>query len=328
MTAEESANLPSTPDAKEQLTNTRCVVFAYHAVGYACLSELLALGAPISALFTHRDNPGEEIWWSSCGELARQHCIPVFTTENFDSDWQLRIAAMQPSIFYSFFYRKLLPQPLLDLAPLGGFNLHASLLPKYRGRSPVNWMIINGERQAGVTLHHMVARADAGDIVAQREIEIAEDDTALSLYRKLVPLAASLIREYHPLIAAGRAPRRVQNLRAASYFGIRRPEHGRIEWNWPARQIFNLVRAVTHPYPGAFCFAGGRKLLVWEARIAEKAGRPAESGCIIRTVGSAIEVATGDGTILLLRGQLEGQPESEALTAFSQATMPLPQRLE
>jgi methionyl-tRNA formyltransferase len=189
-------------------------------------------------------------------------------------------------------------------------------------------MIINGERQAGVTLHHMIARADAGDIVAQRQIEIAEDDTALSLYRKLVPLAAGIIREYHPLIVAGRAPRRIQDLRAGSYFGGRRPEDGRIDWNWPARRIFNLVRGVTHPYPGAFCFAGRRKLVVWEARIAEEAGNPAECGRIIRSVGGAIEVATGEGTILLLRGQLDGEAETEALTALSQTTLPIPQRLE
>jgi methionyl-tRNA formyltransferase len=310
------------------MKKTRCVVFAYHEVGYACLSELLGLGAPIAALFTHSDNPAEEIWWRSCGELARQNCIPIFTAEDLDSDWRLRIAAMQPSVFYSFFYRKLLPQPLLNLAPLGSFNLHASLLPKYRGRSPVNWMIINGERQAGVTLHHMVARADAGDIVGQREIAIADDDTALSLYRKLVPLAASLVREYHPLIVAGRSPRRVQDLREGSYFGRRRPEDGRINWNWPARQIFNLVRAVTHPYPGAFCFVGGRKLLVWKARLAEEGGKPAQSGRIIRSLAGAIEVATGEGTILLLRAQFDGEPETEALTALSQAALPISQRLE
>ena len=107
-----------------------------------------------------------------------------------------------------------------------------------------------------------------------------------------------------------------------------RPEDGRIDWNWPARRIFNLVRGVTHPYPGAFCFANGRKMLIWEARIAEEEGKPAESGRIVRSVGSAIEVATGNGTILLLRSQLEGEPEIEALTALSRANLPIMQRLE
>ena len=106
----------------------------------------------------------------------------------------------------------MLPAELIALAPMGGYNLHGSLLPKYRGRAPVNWMLANGEREAGVTLHHMVARADAGDIVAQREVEITDDDTALTLYRKIAPLGAALIGDYHPLIVSGMAPRRAQDL--------------------------------------------------------------------------------------------------------------------
>jgi methionyl-tRNA formyltransferase len=304
------------------------VVFAYHEVGYACMSELLALGAPISALFTHADNPTEEIWWRPCGELARQHGIAVFMTDRFDEAWRARIAAMQPSVLYSFFYRNLLPQELLNIAPLGSFNLHTSLLPKYRGRSPVNWMIINGEREAGVTLHHMVARADAGDIVAQRTVEIAEDDTALALYHKLVPLGASIIHEYHPLIVAGLAPRRVPDLTAGSYFGRRRPEDGRIDWKWPARRIFNLVRGVTHPYPGAFCFIQGRMLMVWEARVERDKGKWAESGRIIRSLGNAVEVAAGEGSLLILRSQLEGEAETDATTALLQPALATTLRLE
>ncbi|MBV8774341.1 MAG: formyltransferase [Deltaproteobacteria bacterium] len=301
------------------MTDGRCVVFAYHEIGYACMSELMALGAPVAALFTHSDNPSEEIWWRSCEELASQRGVPVFVADNLDEGWQLEIAAMRPSILYSFFYRNLLPKQLLGIAPLGSFNLHTSLLPKYRGRSTVNWMIINGEREAGVTLHHMVARADAGDIVAQRAIEITEDDTALSLYRKLVPLGASIIREYHPLIAAGRAPRRVQQLQAGSYFGRRRPEDGRIDWSWPARRIFNLVRGVTHPYPGAFCFIGGRKLIVWEARVLHDTGNFGESGRIIGIERDAVEVAAGEGTLLILRAQVNDEPEAEAGTLLRTA---------
>lgn len=318
MTARSSVSVLS-DNHDDSLTNARCVVFAYHEIGYACTHELLALGAPIVALFTHRDNPAEEIWWKSCEELARQRGIPVFVSDNLDEGWQVKIGAMRPSILYSFFYRNLLPKELLRIAPLGSFNLHTSLLPKYRGRSPVNWMIINGEREAGVTLHHMVARADAGDIVAQRAIEIAEDDTALSLYRKLVPLGASMIREYHPLIAVGRAPRRVQDLETGSYFGRRRPEDGRIDWSWPARRIFNLVRGVTHPYPGAFCFISGRKLMVWEVRVLHDSGNFGESGRIIGIEGDGVEVAAGEGTLLVLRAQLNDEPEADAGTLLQKA---------
>ena len=282
-------------------------------MGHSCLETLLAMGVPIAALFTHRDDPHEEIWWRSCADLANRHGVPVFFAEQIDDGWIARIAALNPAVIYSFFYRNLLPQRLLECARLGGYNLHGALLPKYRGRASVNWVLVNGENQTGVTLHHMVARADAGDIVAQRAVNIDDSDTALALYRKLVPLGAALIREYHPLIVIGRAPRHPQDLAAGSYFGRRRPEDGRIDWRWPARRIFNLVRAVTHPYPGATCILGGRKLFIWQAAIACESGGLGEAGEIIAEhAGGAIEVAAGSGSLLVHRVQLEGGSEGHA----------------
>lgn len=282
-------------------------------MGAACLKELIGLGAPVAALFTHEDAPGEEIWWRSCAEIARANAIPVYAPERIDEEWIARIAALRPAVIYSFYYRNLLPEAVIRLAPLGAFNLHGSLLPKYRGRAPVNWMIANGEREGGVTLHHMVARADAGDIVAQSAVQISDDDDALTLYRKIVPLGAALIRECHPLIVAGRAPRRAQDLKAGSYFGRRRPADGRIDWNWPARRIFNLVRAVTHPYPGAFCQAGGRKLYVWQARIGTEEGSRGAPGTIAGVAeGAAVEIAAGAGSVIVTRAQYEGGVEGPA----------------
>jgi methionyl-tRNA formyltransferase len=282
-------------------------------MGHACLETLLAIGAPIAALFTHRDDPHEEIWWRSCADLAKRHAVPVFFAEQIDAGWIARIGALNPAVIYSFFYRNLLPQRVLECPHLGAYNLHGALLPQYRGRASVNWVLVNGENQTGVTLHHMVARADAGDIVAQRAVTIDDSDTALTLYRKLVPLGAELIREFHPLIATGRAPRHPQDLAAGSYFGRRRPEDGRIDWRWPARRIFNLVRAVTRPYPGATCMLGGRKLFIWQAAIAVESGRRGEPGEIIAEhAGGAIEVAAGSGSVLVLRVQLEGGSEGEA----------------
>jgi methionyl-tRNA formyltransferase len=173
-------------------------------------------------------------------------------------------------------------------------------------------MIINGEREGGVTLHHMVARADAGDIVGQRAVAIDDDDTALSLYEKIVPLGAELVREFHPLIVQGRAPRRGQELSAGSYYGRRRPEDGRIEWKWPARRIHNLVRAVTHPYPGAFGFIDGRKLMVWQTRIENEADHSGEPGMIIGSRDGGLEVAAGEGSVALLQVQFEGEKEAAA----------------
>ena len=236
-----------------------------------------------------------------------------------NESWIERIAAMRSAVIYSFYYRNLLPDAILRTAPLGAYNLHGSLLPAYRGRAPVNWMLVNGEREAGVTLHHMVARADAGDIVGQREVAIDDSDTALTLYRKLVPLGVALLTEMHPLIVAGRAPRRAQDLSRGSYFGRRRPEDGRIDWRWPARRIFNLVRAVTHPYPGAFCWLNGRKLFVWESRIAAEAGQRGAPGEIVSTAGGgAVEVAAGEGSLLIARMQFDGAPEGAAAEVLSE----------
>jgi methionyl-tRNA formyltransferase len=297
----------------EAVKGANCVLFAYHEMGFACMEALLAMGAPVVALFTHQDDPDEEIWWRSCGELARRHSIPVHTPERIDAEWIGRIEAMRPAVIYSFYYRHLLSEAVLKIPPLGAYNLHGSLLPAYRGRAPVNWMLVNGEREAGVTLHQMVARADAGDIIAQRAVAIEDSDTAATLYRKLVPLGAGIIRDFHPLIAAGRAPRRAQDLSEGSYYGRRRPEDGRIDWRWPARRVFNLVRAVTHPYPGAFCFADGRKLMVWSARIGEESGSRGLAGAILgETAGGGLEVAAGEGTLIITRVQFEGEAEGAA----------------
>ena len=294
------------------MKRARCVLFAYHDTGYAVMEALLELGAPIVALFTHQDDPHEEIWWRSCADLAARNSIPVFTAEQLDASIIAQVAALHPEVIYSVYYRYLLPDRILNSATIGAFNLHGSLLPKYRGRAPVNWMIVNGEREAGLTLHHMVARADAGDIVAQRSCSIEDSDTALTLYRKLVPLGAELVREYHPLIVAGRAPRTKQDLSRGSYFGRRRPADGRIDWRWPARRIFNLVRAVTHPYPGAFCFAAGRKLFIWETRIAHEDGVRSAQGEVVGDVEGGIEVAAGQGSVIVTHAQFEGGVEGGA----------------
>ena len=303
----------------ESVKSARCVLFAYHEMGHACMEAILKMGAPIAALFTHRDDPHEEIWWSSCAELAARHRIPVHIDESVETA-AAKIGALRPSIIYSFSYRHLIPENVLAMAPLGAFNLHPSLLPAYRGRAPVNWVLVNGERETGVTLHRMVARADAGDIVGQRAVAIDDSDNALTLYRKLVPLGVELVEELHPKIVAGNPPRRKMDISKGSYFGRRKPEDGRIDWRWPARRIFNLVRAVTHPYPGAFCFVGGQKLMVWEAKIGAEDGTLGAVGQVVReAVDGALEVAAGGGSVIVKVAQFEGGVEGNARDALSQA---------
>jgi methionyl-tRNA formyltransferase len=166
---------------------------------------------------------------------------------------------------------------ILDLPRRGAFNLHGSLLPAYRGRCPVNWVIINGEAQTGVTLHYMIDKPDAGDIVGQKAVAIELLDTAKTLYDKLCQAAKELLDELLPLIKSNQIPRRKQNLAEGSYYGGRRPEDGRIDWNKSADEIYNLIRAVTEPYPGAFALLDNdEKIIIWcaEPAVSEEAVIP------------------------------------------------------
>ncbi|HZR84340.1 MAG TPA: formyltransferase [Candidatus Binatia bacterium] len=276
----------------------RTVVCAYSEVGHACLDELLAIGADLRLVVTHRDAPGESIWFASVAERARSAGVPVIAPEDPNAPEAVaEIAAVRPELLFSFYYRQMLRPAVLGLASAGALNLHGSLLPRYRGRAPVNWVLVNGESETGVTLHYMDEKPDHGDIVAQRRVAIARDDTALTLTRKLAAEARAVVRAAYPLLAAGRAPRWPQDHARSSYFGGRRPSDGAIDWRWPAERIRNLVRAVTDPWPGAFTTWSGEHLIVWWAETAPAtAAEPGE----MRLADGAPVVATGDGALALV----------------------------
>jgi len=289
----------------------RIVLLAYHDMGAACLEELIARGAEIVLVVTHEDQPGENLWFRSVRHVAGQHQLEVIAPPDVNApEVVAKIGALEPDLLVSVMFRQLLKKGLLDMPRRGALNLHPSLLPKFRGRSPINWALVEGESETGVTLHYMVEKADRGDIVAQRRIAIDEEDTALTLHRKATEAARLLIRETYPLLAAGRAQRVPQNHAEASYFGGRKPQDGEIDWNWPARRIYDLVRAVTHPYPGAFSWQGDRRLWIWWARPAA-APRPLRPGEIYLGEGGAV-VGTGDGALRLERVELEGVGEQTA----------------
>lgn len=231
----------------------RAVVFAYHNIGVRCLKVLLAHGVDITLVVTHEDNPDETIWFSSVAAAAADDGLPVIQPDNPNRAEELAlIRRLQPDFIFSFYYRHLLTPELLGLATRGALNLHGSLLPKYRGRVPINWAIIHGETETGATLHYMVTQPDAGDIVAQTAVPILPNDTAREVLDKVTVAAELTLNRALPALLAGSAPRIPQNLRHGSYFSGRKPEDGRIDWSSPAVSIHNLVRAVAPPYPGAF----------------------------------------------------------------------------
>lgn len=285
------------------------VLFAYQDVGYVCLEELLERGANVRALFTHADDPGENRWFRSVAELAQQHGIPVHTPDAINTPrWIEEIRALRPAVILSCYYRQMISTAILELAPLGAFNMHGSLLPKYRGRAPVNWALLHGERETGVTLHHMVARADAGDIVDQQAVSIGATETARDLYPRITAAARLVLARQLDNLLRGTAPRRPQDETQASYFGGRRPEDGRIDWRQSATAIFNLIRAVTHPYPGAFTTYNSRRLYIWWAVPGEgSSGAPGE------VIGVApLRIAAGSSGLEVKTWQWEGEAECTA----------------
>jgi UDP-4-amino-4-deoxy-L-arabinose formyltransferase/UDP-glucuronic acid dehydrogenase (UDP-4-keto-hexauronic acid decarboxylating) len=270
----------------------KAVVFAYHNFGCAGIEALLRNGYEIAAVFTHRNDAHENIWFDSVAELAAAKNIPVYAPDDVNHPlWVRRIADLKPDIMFSFFYRNLLKPELLAIPPRGCLNLHASLLPRYRGRCPINWVLVNGEKETGVTLHYMTPKPDDGDIVFQMIVPIAEEDTAKSLSEKACEASAVLLDEALPRLREGTATRTPQDHAQATYFGGRRPADGEIDWTQTARQVRGLVRAVTRPYPGAFSYLGDKKCLFWS--VAETECPDAIPGTVISLDPLIIACGTG-----------------------------------
>lgn len=281
----------------------KVVVLAYHNIGRAGIEALLENGFEIQAVFTHKDNPSENIWFGSVAELASSHGIPVFAPDDVNHPiWVERIREMAPDMLFSFYYRDMIKQPILDIPAQGCLNLHGSLLPAYRGRVPLNWVLVNGETETGVTLHYMTAKPDAGDIVAQKGFAIDEDDTARDLHDKAVVAASDLLKEILPSLKEGKADRTPQDQSQASYYGGRKPADGEIDWTKSAKEIRNLVRAVTRPYPGAFSFLSDRKCFFWQVKVeADNSGE--KPGTIMDT--NPLKIACGQGALHVEYGQPE-----------------------
>ena len=280
------------------------VVCAYHNVGCRCIEELLRQGAEIRLIFTHEDSPTEKIWFESVRDLAVRNGISWRTSDINDQDNVALLREIAPDFIFSFYYRNMIKPEVLAIPRHGALNLHGSYLPRYRGRVPVNWAVINGEAETGATLHYMVEKPDAGDIVDQEQVAIAFTDTAHDVFFKVTDAAVTVIGRAFPLLVNGTAARIPMDLKAGNYYGGRKPADGLIDWTRTAVQLYNLIRGVTHPYPGAFTHLDGKKVVIWSAWPVEGVGEP---GRVIST--NPFLVGTGDGLLEIRSLQVDGEGE-------------------
>jgi methionyl-tRNA formyltransferase len=277
----------------------RAVVFAYHDVGVRCLKTLLSAGVDVPLVVTVPDDPRERQWYASVAATATDYGLHVIAPPEANTpELERAVTELQPDFVFSFYYRSMLGAPLLRAARRGALNMHGSLLPRYRGRAPVNWAILRGERESGATLHYMVERADAGDIVDSQAVPILLDDDAREVFAKVTVAAEMVLARSLPALIGGTAPRRPQPLLPGEYFGRRRPQDGRIDWTDAALDIHNLVRAVAPPFPGAFGMVEGERWEIQRTRLAAHTAAPGPAQLF--GIGSSCYVGCGDGHTLQL----------------------------
>lgn len=280
------------------MSTPRAVVFAYHDVGVRCLKVLLSAGVEVPLVVTTKDDPNEVQWFDSVLRLAQEYGLPVITPDSVNTpEVERAVTELRPDFVFSFYYRSMIGAPILNAARLGALNIHGSMLPNFRGRAPVNWAILHGARASGATLHYMVSRADAGDIVDQLAVPILEDDEAREVFNKVTVAAEIILARSLPGLIAGSAPRLPQRLEEGKYYGRRRPEDGKIDWSAGARDIHNLVRAVAPPFPGAFSQIDGQRWMIHKTRVEPRTIEPSERARLFGADGRCY-VACCDGGVL------------------------------
>lgn len=278
------------------------------------LEAVIAAGHQLAAVYTQPDRPkgrGQQLAPSPVKQCALAHGIPVYQPERIRRpEIVAELAAMRADAMVVVGYGQIIPQSIIDLPPLGIVNVHASLLPKYRGAGPIQWAIANGETITGVTTMRIDAGLDTGDMLLKRETRIEPEETAIELGERLSRIGADLLVETLQGLASGSIQPEPQDSTQASYAPILKKEDGRIDWSQPAGQIHNRIRGFL-PWPGAYTTFRGQILHIWRSRVSEVTVN-APPGAIIASAGQML-VACGDGgAIECVELQLEGRKKLPA----------------
>jgi UDP-4-amino-4-deoxy-L-arabinose formyltransferase/UDP-glucuronic acid dehydrogenase (UDP-4-keto-hexauronic acid decarboxylating) len=276
----------------------KAIVFGNREMGCACLEETLDLGVEVPLVVTYPRDAGEAPGFRCLGEVAASRGLECATPPNARGGRLLdRVRALRPHLILSFYYGHRLPDSLLAVPDLGSFNLHGSLLPRWRGRAPLPFVLLHGDEESGVTLHAMVRDFDAGGIAGQERFPVEMRETATTLYWKSVEAARRLLRRTLPLILARSAPLVAMDERAATVTGPLAPLRD-LDRGATVERFDRTVRALSRPYPGARLRFGDGFVVIWE-------GEPGPGP-------DGIPILLSDGVYRVLRIGEEGGPESTA----------------
>ncbi len=248
--------------------DARILFFGFSDAGSKCLRYLLEKGCRVVGLFTHDTDPHEKRWFETPEQIARERLIPVFKPARLGSkEWTEKVGLLKPDLILSIYYRKIIPEEIFRLAKLGAYNMHGSYLPEYRGRAPLNWSIINGEDHCGASLHVLEKNFDTGAIVDREKVEFGPDEYVGEIQPRVTEAALKVLKRALPSLLEGNPKTTAQDASKASYFGRRTPEDGRIDFSKSAREVYNLVRGVGKPFPGAFTDITNPRSIIWKAKI-------------------------------------------------------------
>jgi methionyl-tRNA formyltransferase len=285
----------------------KVIFLGNHTVGVRAL-QAISESAEVAAVVAHPPDPEDGVRYESVAGFAERNGWKWIRGKAKTPEVYSFIEKAKPDLLWITDFRYLIPPEMIALASLGAVNLHPSLLPLYRGRAPVNWAILKGERRLGLTAHFVDEGMDTGDIIDQISYEIGDAQDVGDCLNILYPLYVGITQKVLAYFESGRVPRVSQDHSRATSFPRRRPEDGLIDWAQNARSIFNLVRAVAFPYPGAFTSLSGQRVTIWKARIASNTALTTEPGRVIEDSELGPLVQCGQGTLLLTR--VEGHPHS------------------
>lgn len=277
------------------------------------LEAIIEAGHEVVLVVTQPDKPrgrSGALQFTPVKECAVAHGIEVFQPTKIRLEENVEfLRKYDADIAVVAAFGQILPQSILDMPKYGCINVHASLLPKYRGAAPIQWAVINGDSVTGVTIQQMDIGVDTGDIIAIREVPISEEETGGGLFDKLAVVGAELCVEAMESIVNGTVTRTPQNHEEATHVSMISKEFGNIDWNKSADEIEHLIRGL-NPWPSAYTKLDGKTFKIWRAKVVPEASDKA-AGTIVKVEKNVLEVQTGDGVLSLLEVQLEGKKRME-----------------